>query len=130
MELDELHVHQFSAGLIRECVAVTSTFPTVARDFVGTAGPAGCKNDRSRAEHLEPSAFTLVPHDSRRASAARQQPDDGEFHVDVDAAVHAVILQRADHFETGAIPDMRKPGISVATEITLKNSAIRRAIED
>ena len=48
----------------------------------------------------------------------------------VDALMHAVILQRANHFQPGAIADVRQPRIFVAAEISLQNAAIFRAIED
>ena len=43
--------------------------------------------------------------------------------------MHAVILQCANHFQTGAITDVRQPRIFVAAEISLQNAAIIRAIE-
>ena len=42
----------------------------------------------------------------------------------------AVVLQRADHFQAGAIADMRQPRIFVAAEISLQNAPVFRAIED
>ena len=61
--------------------------------------------------------------------AVGQQRDDGELHVDVEAAVDAVILQRADHLEAGAVADVRQPRILVAAEVALEDPAVRRAIE-
>ena len=52
------------------------------------------------------------------------------LHVDVDALVHAVILQRADHLQPGAIADVREARIFVAAEISLQNAAVFRAIEN
>ena len=43
--------------------------------------------------------------------------------------MNAVILQRADHLETGAIADVREPRISMPTEVALQNPSVRRAIE-
>ena len=42
----------------------------------------------------------------------------------------AVILQRPDQFEPGAIADVRETRIAVAAEIALKDPAVRRAVED
>ena len=42
----------------------------------------------------------------------------------------AVILQRADQFEPGAIADVRETRIAMAAEVTLKDPSVRRAIED
>ena len=41
----------------------------------------------------------------------------------------AVILQRADHFETGAVADVRQPRIAVSAEVALENPAVVGAIE-
>ena len=41
----------------------------------------------------------------------------------------AVILQRADHLEPGAIADVRQARILVAAEIALQDAAVGRAIE-
>ena len=58
-----------------------------------------------------------------------QQRDDGELHVDVEAAMDAVILQRADHLEAGAIADVREARILVAAEVALQDAAVGGAIE-
>ena len=50
--------------------------------------------------------------------------------MDVDALVHAVVLQGADHFQAGAIADVREARIFMATEISLQNAAVFRPIED
>ena len=42
----------------------------------------------------------------------------------------AVILQRPNHFQAGAIPDVRQPRIFVAAKISLQNAPVLRAIED
>ena len=51
------------------------------------------------------------------------------LHVDVDALVHAVVLQGADHFQAGAIAHVREARIFMAAEISLQNAAVFRAIE-
>ena len=43
--------------------------------------------------------------------------------------MNAVILQRADHLEAGAIADVRQARILVAAEVALQDAAVRRAIE-
>ena len=52
------------------------------------------------------------------------------LHVDVDALVDAVILQRADHLEAGAIADVRQARIAVAAEVALQDAAVLGAVED
>jgi len=39
--------------------------------------------------------------------------------MELNASMHAVILQCPDHLEARSIADMRQPGISVAAEIAL-----------
>ncbi len=51
------------------------------------------------------------------------------LHVDVDALVDAVILQRADHLEPGAVADVREPRIAVAAEVALEDAPVGRAVE-
>ena len=68
MELDELHVDQLGAGVIRERVAVAGAFPAVAGDLVGASDPAGREHDRRGVEDLEPPALPLVADDARRAA--------------------------------------------------------------
>ena len=48
----------------------------------------------------------------------------------VDALVDAVVLQRADHLEAGAIADVREARIAVAAEVALQDPAVLGAIED
>jgi hypothetical protein len=50
--------------------------------------------------------------------------------VNFHAGVNAVILKSSDHLEAGAIADMGKPGIAMASKIALKNPAINGAIEE
>ena len=54
----------------------------------------------------------------------------GVLHVDLDALVDAVILQRADHLEAGAIADVREARVAVAAEVALQDPAVLGAIED
>ena len=52
------------------------------------------------------------------------------LHVHIDPLMNAVILQRANHFQPGAIADMREPRIFVAAKISLQNPAVLCAIEN
>src|SRR5215471_17192221 len=96
MELDELHVHQLGARLIRERVAVAGAFPGIARDLVRAPGAPRGEHDGARGEHLEPPALPLVADDARGAAVRDEQRHDRELHVHVDAAVDPVVLERAD----------------------------------
>ena len=110
-------------------MAVAGVFPAVARDLVRAADAAGGQHDGLRAEHLESAALALVAKRADHAAAVFQQPRDRALHVHVDAHMNAVILQGADHLEPGAIADMREPRIPVAAEVSLKDAAVLRAIE-
>ena len=58
-----------------------------------------------------------------------QQAEHGALHVHFHACVDAVILQRADHLQAGAVADVRQPRIAVAAEVALQDSAVVGAIE-
>ena len=47
----------------------------------------------------------------------------------VDALVHAVVLQRADHLEPGAVADVRQPRVAVTAEVALQDAAVLGAVE-
>ena len=66
----------------------------------------------------------------RRRVAVFQQGEDGVLHVDIDALMNAVILQRSDHLQPGAIADVGEPRIFMTAKISLQNPAILRAIEN
>ena len=63
------------------------------------------------------------------AIAVFEQPDDRALHVHVDALMNAVILQRADHLEAGAVADVGQPRIAVAAEVALQDLAVAGPIE-
>jgi hypothetical protein len=129
MKLNELHVDQFRPGVIRERMTVAGIFPTVAGDLVGAADAAGGEHDGLCFENLEASALALVGQNSGHPLAVLEQRDHRVFHVHVDALVNAVILQRANEFQAGAIADVRQARVLVPAEIALKDTAIRRAVE-
>ena len=66
MKLDKLHVDQLRAGVIGERMAVAGAIPTVARDLVGLANPAGREDDRFRAKNFESAALTIVSEGANR----------------------------------------------------------------
>jgi hypothetical protein len=51
------------------------------------------------------------------------------LHVNIDALMDAMILERADQFQAGAVPDVGEPRIAMAAEIALKNPPVSRAIK-
>ena len=46
----------------------------------------------------------------RQHGRRREEPHNGPLHVDGDALVNAVILQRANEFEAGAVADVTSRG--------------------
>ena len=130
MELDELHVDQLRARVIRERMTVAGVLPAVARDLVGAADSAGREDDGLGAEDNETSPLAIVAERADDALSLLQQRQDRALHVHVDALVNSVILQRADHFESRAIADVREPRILMAAEVALQNAAVIRPVED
>ena len=130
MKLNELHVDQLRAGVVGERMTVAGAIPTVARDLVRFADAAGGEDDRFRAKNFEPAAFAIVTKRADDSFAILQQREDANLHVHIDPLMNAVILQRANHFQAGAIAHVRQPRIFVAAEISLQNPAVFRAIEN
>src|SRR6266568_6805709 len=110
-------------------MSVTGAIPTVARDFVSLANSTGREHNRFGPKNFEPATLAIVTERANHAVAVFQQRKDRVLHVHVDALMNAVILQRANHLEPGTIADMRQPGIFMASEISLQNAAVFRAIE-
>src|SRR6202040_1361278 len=104
--------------------------PTVTRDFVGAANPAGRKHDRFRTKNSEAASLSLVTKRTNNAVAVFQQRENRVLHVNLDALMDAVVLQGADHFEAGAIAHMRESRIFMSAEVSLQNTAVLRPIED
>ncbi len=50
--------------------------------------------------------------------------------VEMDPLVDAVILERADHLEAGAVPRVRETRIAMPAEVSLEDASVLRAIED
>ncbi len=50
--------------------------------------------------------------------------------MDVDALVDAVVLQRADHLQAGAVADVGQPRVLVAAEVALEDAAVCGAVEE
>src|SRR5437016_11398982 len=118
MKLDEFHVDQFCARVVGKRVAVASVFPTVACDFVSAADATGREYDRFGAENLEASALAFIAESADYTVAIFQQGKNRMFHVHIDSLMNPVILKRADHFQAGAIANVRKSRIFMTAEIS------------
>src|SRR5450755_3461768 len=102
-------------------MSVAGAIPAVARDLVCFADPAGGENDCFGAKNSEPAALAIVPECADNTLAILEQCHNANLHVHIDALMDAVILQCANHFQAGAIPDVRKSRIFVAAKISLQN---------
>src|SRR4029453_16104154 len=99
MKLHELHVDEFCASVVRERVAVASVFPTVAGDSVRPSNSASSQHYGFGAKNFEASALTFVTKRSDHTVAVFEERKNRVLHIDVDALVHAVILQSANHYQ-------------------------------
>ena len=130
MELDKFHVDQLGSGVVRKCVAVARAFPAVARDLVRTADAAGRENDSLCLEDAKTSVFAFVGETADDAVAVFEQRHDRDLHIDLDALMDAVVLKRADQFETGAVADVSETWITMAAEISLEYLAVFCPVEN
>ncbi len=108
---------------------VAGVLPAVRRDLERPADAARRQHDRLGAEQDETTEFALVGEGPADPLAVLQQIDDGALHVHVDALVDAVILQRADHLQAGAVADVGQPRVGVAAEVALEDPAVLGAVE-
>src|SRR5690349_175494 len=103
---------------------IAGPFPAVARDLVGATNPASGEDDRLGAKDFEATALAIVTESAHHPPAILQQAQNGVLHEDFDPLVHPIILEGADHFQTGPITDMGETGIFMAAEIALQNPPI------
>ena len=129
MKLHELHVDQLGASVVTERMAVSGALPTVAGDLIGAADTAGGDHDRFGPENLEPATVPVVTKRAHDAFLLLQQRQNSVLHVDVNTAVNAMVLQRANHFQPGAVPHVRQARILVPAKVALQDAAIRGAVE-
>ena len=97
--------------------------------LIGASDAAGRQHDGLGREHVEAPALAVVGQHAGSAAVVEHQIDDRVLHVDGDAEVHRVILQRANQLEAGAVADVRQARIAMTAEVALVDAAVRRAIE-
>ena len=73
MELDELHVEQFGAGVVGERMAVAGVFPAVAGDLERAADAAGGEHHGLGLEDREAAALAVVTERAGDAVAVLEQ---------------------------------------------------------
>src|SRR3954452_16433662 len=103
---------------------VAGVFPTVARDFVSAPDAARRENDCFRAKNQEPAALAIVTESAYNAVAFLEQRQNRALHVDIDPLMNAVILERPDHFQSGAIADVCEPRVTMSAKVSLQNAAV------
>jgi hypothetical protein len=84
--------------------------------------------DGACPEHPEPAPVAIVAERAGAPVTILQQVRHRALVVELHAAVHAVVLERADHLEAGPVSDVRETGVCVAAEVALEDPAIRRAV--
>src|SRR5437868_13920395 len=129
MKLNKLHIDQFRARFVAERETVAGRFPTVTCDFVSTANSAGGEYDRFCSKNSESAALAFVTKGSDDPFTIFEQRKNRMLHVHLDALVHAVVLEGANHFQPGAVAHVRQARIFVTAKVALKNAAILGAIE-
>ena len=98
--------------------------------LIGAPDSAGSHHHRLRLPQMEVALFPVVSAGSRNAPRVQQQAEHGALHVDLHAAVNAVVLQGADHLQAGAIANVRQPRILMPAEVSLQNAAVLGAVEE
>src|SRR5712664_3276660 len=129
MELNKLHIHEFSAGFIREGHAVARVFPGIGSDAPGLADAACGDDDALGFENDEAAGFAPIGKSTRHTAAIGENAGDGTLHVDVDALLHATVLKSANHFETRAIAHVTKAFEGVAAKGALQDVAVFGAVK-
>ena len=129
MELDALHVDELGARPQGERVTVAGVLPGVGRDLVGLADAAGGQHDGGGFEDDEASRLAPVGEGTGDAAAVLEQARDRALHEHVDALVHGVVLEGADHLESGAVSDVREPGVAVPSEVPLEDAPVLGPVE-
>ena len=82
-----------------------------------------------KVDDLAFDATLRAAADAGDAIAVLEQLERGALHVEGDALVDAVILQRPDQFQARAVADVREPRIAVAAEVALADEAVLGAVE-
>src|SRR2546430_9078509 len=101
-------------------MAGPGVFPAVAGNLVSAADATGGQYHRCGFEDFEASSLALVAERADYPIAVFEQRDHGAFHMDINAAMDAVVLQCADHLQPRSIPYVRKARVLVSAEVSLE----------
>src|SRR5262249_6183184 len=130
MELHELHVEHRRARLIRQRLSVSRVFPAIAGHAKGTSDAPRSQHNGLRVKDHEASSFALIGECAHAAIAIHQQLDNGRLSMNLYPLMDAMILQRADHFQSSAITHVCQARIAMAAEVPLADLTLFCAIED
>ena len=130
MELRELQVHELGAGFVGHARSIAGVFPGIAGDAPGAARAARRQDHRRRTEQNEASGLAPIRGHACNLLAVFQELQRSALHVEADALVHAMILQRADQLQSGSITDVSQSWIAMSAEIALADEAFLGSIED
>src|SRR5262249_31590228 len=111
-------------------LSVARALPRVRVDLERATNAARRKNDRLRVEDDELAALAPIAEAAADPILVAEQTRDRALHVHVHPRVDAVLLERADHLEAGAIADVRETRIFVAAEVALEDAPVLRPIEE
>src|SRR6266404_4038827 len=111
-------------------MTVTRAFPTIAGDLVSPPNAASRDDDGLSQKNLEPPALSVITKCSDHTVAFLQQRQDRVLHVNINALVNSVVLERANHLQPSAITHMRQAGILVPAEIALQNAPVRCPVKE
>ena len=129
MELDELHVHQVGAGLVGERVTVAGVLPGVGGDLVGAPDAAGADDHRLGREQPEVAPLAVVAESAGDPPRVEQERHRGVLHEKIDPTVDAVVLERPDHLQAGAVADVGQAGIAMPAEVSLQDPPVLGPVE-
>ena len=95
----------------------------------GLAAAAGGEDYGLAFEENKLAALAPITESAADAPAVRQEPLEVTLHVDIEPLVDRVLLERANHFQSGAVAHVGEARITVAAEIALENQSFLGAVE-
>src|ERR1700730_17675081 len=111
-------------------MSIAGVFPTVACDFVGAANAAGRENDCFPAKNFKSTTLAFITKRAHDAITIFQQRKNRVLLLPLNALMHAVMLQGANHFQPGAIAHVRETWILMPAKIPLQNPTVLCSIEN
>src|SRR5581483_5204867 len=110
-------------------MAIAGVLPTVAGDLELPADSAGRQHDRLRTKQVKSAAFAVVAERTSNAAAVFKERDHRMLHEDVQSEMDAMVLERANHLQPGAVAHVRESRVAMSTKIPLQNAAVLGAVK-